>query len=144
MNPTTQPWMPTMTKLIRPLLLATSLLAAALPAQAQSTVPAYASSAGVAAKMMVRGEFKDIKVTDLRSQRRNDVLTVQAEVYNANTDDARVYYRFRWLDAGGMQVGDGETWKPLIILGQQSLPIQGVAYGPQATDFRLEMSSEAR
>jgi len=112
-------------------------------AQAQQDAPP-AISAGIAAKLMVRGELKGLQTVDLRSQRRNDVLVVQAEVMNMDTRDVRLYYRFRWLDAGGMQVGDGEVWKPLVFLGKQSQFIKGTAYGPQATDFRIEMSAEPR
>jgi uncharacterized protein YcfL len=85
-----------------------------------------------------------LQTVDLRAQRRNDVLVVQAEVLNMDTRDLRLYYRFRWLDAGGMQVGDGETWKQLVFLGKQSQFIKGIAYGPHATDFRIEMSAEPR
>ena len=35
-----------------------------------------------------------------------------------------------------------EVWKPLVFLGKQSQLLKGVAYGPQATDFRIEMSAE--
>ncbi|MFZ6776548.1 YcfL family protein [Undibacterium sp. Ji83W] len=103
-----------------------------------------ASSPGIAAKLMVRGKLEGVQVTDLRSQRKNDVLVVQAEMVNLTNRDVRVYYRFRWTDAAGMQVGDGEVWKPLMILGQQSQFIKSTAYGPQATDFRIELSAEPR
>jgi uncharacterized protein YcfL len=56
----------------------------------------------------------------------------------------RVYYRFRWLDVSGMQVGDGEVWKPLMMLGRQSQFIRSTAPGPQAADFKIEMSAEPR
>lgn len=112
-------------------------------AQAQQDAPA-AASGGIAAKLIVRGELKGLQTVDLRSQRRNDVLVVQAEIMNMDTRDVRLYYRFRWLDANGMQVGDGEVWKPLVFLGKQSQFIKGTAYGPQATDFRIEMSAEPR
>lgn len=110
---------------------------------AQNQTPPAASS-GIAAKLIVRGELQGLQVADLRSQRRNDVLVVQAEVINNDTRDLRLYYRFRWLDAGGMQVGDGEVWKPLVFLGKQSQFIKGTAYGPQAADFKIEMSAEPR
>ncbi|MBC3863129.1 YcfL family protein [Undibacterium jejuense] len=103
-----------------------------------------AISPGIAAKLMVRGPLEGVQVTDLRSQKRNDVLVVQAEMYNTTVNDVRVYYRFRWTDAGGMQVGDGEVWKPLTVLGKQSQLIKGTAYGPQAVDFKIEMSAEPR
>jgi len=118
-------------------------LACAAAAQAQQDAPPAASS-GIAAKLLVRGELQGLQTVDLRSQRRNDMLVVQAEIMNMDTRDLRLYYRFRWLDAGGMQVGDGEVWKPLVFLGKQSQFIKGTAYGPQATDFRIEMSAEPR
>jgi uncharacterized protein YcfL len=112
-------------------------------AQAQNVVPAAISS-GIASKLLVRGELEGLQTIDLRSQRRNDLLVVQAELTNTLERDLRLYYRFRWLDAGGMQVGDGEVWKPLVFLGKQSQFIKGTAYGPQASDFLIEMSAEKR
>jgi uncharacterized protein YcfL len=123
------------------ILLACGLTLASMSIQAQTPV---AVSNGIAAKLIVRGELQGLQVVDLRAQRRNDVLVVQGEIVNLETRDARLYYRFRWVDAGGMQVGDGETWKPLVFLGKQSQFIKGTAYGPQATDFSIEMSAEPR
>jgi hypothetical protein len=128
---------------LKRIVLGAGLVLASAAACAQSDAPAAISN-GIAAKLMVRGELNGLQTVDLRAQRRNDVLVVQAEVLNMDTRDLRLYYRFRWLDAGGMQVGDGETWKPLVFLGKQSQFIKGTAYGPQATDFRIEMSAEPR
>lgn len=130
-----------MTLFIKRIAFVFSLSLAGVAAQAQ-TPPAV--SGGIAAKLMVRGELQGLQTVDLRSQRRNDVLVVQAELTNTESRDLRLYYRFRWTDANGMQVGDGETWKPLVFLGKQSQFIKGTAYGPQATDFRIEMSAEPR
>lgn len=112
-------------------------------AQSDGPIPP-AVSAGIAAKMIVRGGLKGLQAIDLRAQRRNDVLVVQAEVVNTQPRDVRLYYRFRWVDANGMQVGDGEGWKPLVFLGLQTQYLKGIAYGPQATDFQIEMSAEGR
>lgn len=122
---------------------ACSIALAGVAVQAQAQTPPAVSS-GIAAKLMVRGDLQGLQTVDLRSQRRNDVLVVQAEVINLESRDLRLYYRFRWLDAGGMQIGDGEVWKPLVFLGKQSQFLKSTAYGPQATDFRIEMSSEPR
>lgn len=132
-----------MTLSFKRIVLCASLALLGATAQAQQDAPAAASS-GIAAKLIVRGELQGLQAVDLRSQRRNDVLVVQAEIMNMDTRDLRLYYRFRWLDAGGMQVGDGEVWKPLVFLGKQSQFIKGTAYGPQATDFKIEMSAEPR
>lgn len=132
-----------MTLSLKRIALCASLALLGTTAQAQQDAPAAVSS-GIAAKLIVRGELQGLQTVDLRAQRRNDVLVVQAEIMNMDTRDLRLYYRFRWLDAGGMQVGDGEVWKPLVFLGKQSQFIKGTAYGPQATDFRIEMSAEPR
>ncbi|AMG40056.1 MULTISPECIES: YcfL family protein [Achromobacter] len=119
-------------------------LALAGQAMAQANpAPPYAASPGIAAKLMVRDSVRDLRVESLRSQRRNDVMVVQAEIVNTSGLNSRLYYRFRWFDADGMQVGDDEAWKPLTFLNRQSLMVKGVAYGPQATDFRIEMSAES-
>lgn len=103
-----------------------------------------AISAGIASKLLVRGTLEGVQVVDLRSQRKNDVMVVQAELMNQIVKDVRVYYRFRWLDGAGMQVGDGEVWKPLMMMGKQSQFIKSIAPGPQAVDFKIEMSAEPR
>ncbi len=105
---------------------------------------APAAASGIATKLIVRGELQGLQAIDLRAQRRNDILVVQAEVTNTQTRDLRLYYRFRWIDANGMQVGDGDVWKPLVFLGLQTQYLKGTAYGPQATDFQIEMSAERR
>ncbi|MCU6435127.1 YcfL family protein [Undibacterium sp. Jales W-56] len=132
-----------MTSSIKKIFILAGLTLAVQSAFAGDPVPP-AISAGIAAKLMVRGELQGLQVVDLRSQRKNDVMVVQAEVTNTDVKDLRLYYRFRWTDAAGMQVGDGEVWKPLTFLGKQSQFIKGTAYGPQATDFKIEMSSEPR
>ena len=101
-----------------------------------------AASTGIASKLLVRGQLGGLQVVDLRSQVRSGMMVVQAEVVNFATKDLRLYYRFRWIDNGGMQVGDGEVWKPLVFMGKQSQMINAVAAAPQATDFKIEMSAE--
>jgi uncharacterized protein YcfL len=130
-----------MKKLFLTLLAAASLLLAAnVPAQPI----APAATPGIAAKLIVRGDLMGLQVVDLRSQMRNDVMAVQAEVYNFSDRDARLYYRFRWIDSGGMQVGDGEVWKPMLFLGQQTQYLRGTAPSPKVADFMIEMSASPR
>lgn len=131
-----------MKRLLASVLSAGLLALACGPSHAQSVSPA--ATPGIAAKLIVRGDLQGIQVTDLRSQVRNDVIVVQAEIYNFSPYDANLYYRFRWTDSGGMQVGDGEVWKPVAVLGRQSKFLKGTAPGPKAADFLIEMSAEPR
>ncbi len=126
------------------LILASTLLVAGGPAFAQEPMPMPAVSMGIASKLVVRGTLNGLLVTDLRAQRKNNLLVVQASIDNTTPADVRLYYRFSWIDNAGMQVGDGEVWKPIGFMGLQSLKLNGVAYGPQAVDFHLEMSSEPK
>ncbi|SAI42098.1 Predicted periplasmic lipoprotein [Bordetella ansorpii] len=126
------------------IVMAASLLACPPPAAAQAMeAPSHAASAGIAAKLMVRDSVRGLRVESLRSQRRNDVMVVQAEILNTRHSNAQLYFRFRWLDADGMQQGDEQAWKPLTFLGLQNRYVTGVAGGPQAVDFRIEMSAES-
>ena len=130
-----------MKSLLIALCVATSMLTTAT-AMAQSV--AHAATEGIASKLIVRGNLGGLQVIDLRSQMRNDVMAVQAEVYNFSALDSRLYYRFRWTDSGGMQVGDSEVWKPVLFLGNQTQYLKATAPSPRATEFMIEMSAEAR
>ncbi|QXL83861.1 YcfL family protein [Comamonas sp. NLF-1-9] len=112
-----------------------------LPALAQhdpATPPA------VAAKMALRGPAQGIAVTEMRLVRRNDVLTVQADLTNMEQPDRTVFYRFKWLDSVGNQVGDGEVWKQIRVLGLAQQTVKSVAPHAMAVDLRLEMNVESR
>jgi uncharacterized protein YcfL len=127
-------------------LLSMAIALACCAAQAQTaTNPTTPSEPGSAAsKLMLRGEPLGVKVVDMRAQKRNDVLVVQTELLNTENGDRQVYWRYRWLDATGMQVGDGDAWKPLLMYGQQSQFLKGTAPSSKVVDFRLEMNTEKR
>jgi len=100
------------------------------------------SPPAVAAKLAARGDLKGIRVYEMRMVRRNDVLVVEADINNTMNDDRFVYYRFKWVDSGGMQVGDGESWKQLKVMGQQVQTVKAVAPDANGADFRLEFNVE--
>ncbi|GCL61130.1 YcfL family protein [Pseudaquabacterium pictum] len=100
------------------------------------------SPPAVAGKLATRGELKGIRVYEMRMVRRNDVLVVEADISNTLNDDRFVYYRFKWMDGGGMQVGDGESWKQLKVMGQQVQTVKAVAPNARGEDFRLEFNVE--
>lgn len=109
-------------------------------AQAQEHDPR--TPPAVAAKVALRGSAAGIAVTEIRIVRRNDVLVAQADLLNTQRQDRRLYYRFKWLDSVGNQVGDGESWKQLGLLGMQQETVKSVAPGASASDFRVEMNIE--
>jgi uncharacterized protein YcfL len=108
---------------------------------AADTAPA---SGGAASKLVLRGDAQGIKVVEMRLVRKNDMLVVQADLQNTSNNDRQIFYRFRWLDSNGNQVGDGETFKQVGFMGQQLQTLKGIAPQPNASDFRLEMNVETK
>ncbi|MCB1989498.1 MAG: YcfL family protein, partial [Burkholderiaceae bacterium] len=105
--------------------LCTAILTLAGGAQAQQHDPA--TPIAVASKIALRGEANNIAVREIRIVRKNDVLVVQADLANMGRSDRTVFYRFKWLDNVGNQVGDGESWKQLGVLGLGQQTIKSVA-----------------
>ena len=111
-------------------------------AQAQLHDPA--TPLAVASKLALRGEANGIAVREMRIVRRNDILVVQADMANMGRTDRTVFYRFKWLDSVGNQVGDGESWKQMAVLGLGQQTVKSVAPTGAAVDLRLEMNVESR
>jgi len=109
----------------------------AVTAQAQNQDPA--TPPAVAAKVSLRGDSLGVRVSEMRITRPNDILVVQADFGNGERSDHMVFYRFKWLDSVGNQVGDGESWKQITLLGLGQQTVKSVAPAGSATDFRLEM-----
>ena len=109
------------------------------PAPAPMPVPSAAPSRE--SKIEEQGRMNNLKVTDLRATRRDNLLRVQAEVSNISNGNQQLYYRFKWLDQDGFTVWDEEPWKPMIVYGSQKQVISVVAPTFKATDFRLILQS---
>jgi uncharacterized protein YcfL len=120
------------------LALSTTLALSAFAQHDPSTSPA------VAAKVALRGDANGVRVSEIRAVRRNDILIIQTDLFNIGNTDRTVFYRYRWLDNIGNQVGDGESWKQMTLMGQGQQTVKSVAPSSVATDFRLEMNVELR
>ena len=119
-----------------------ALVALAGGVSAQQHDPA--TPLAVASKVALRGEANSIAVREMRIVRKNDILVAQAAMANMGRSDRTVFYRFKWLDNVGNQVGDGESWKQLSMLGLGQQTVKSVAPTAAAVDLRLEMNVEPR
>ena len=113
------------------------------PAVTSNAAPSSRPSGGgsIASKIEEIGSMTYLKVTDLRAAKRNGLLSIQAEVFNSDSNNQQLYYRAKWLDSAGFSVWDDEPWKPLVIYGNQKQLITLVAPTPKATDFKLVLQS---
>ena len=116
------------------------LMTMVVSASAQLHDPA--TPLAVASKVALRGEANSIAVREMRIVRKNDILVVQADLANMGRTDRTVFYRFKWLDQVGNQVGDGESWKQMSVLGLGQQTVKSVAPTGAAVDLRLEMNVE--
>lgn len=125
---------------IATLALATALFSASAHAEG---VPAAVAPA-VAAKLAWRGDAPDVGVPEMRIARRGGFLSVQSDLRNGGDKDHTLYYRYRWLDQAGNQVGNGDAWKQLGLLSKTQHTLKGTAPHASVTDFRLELSFESQ
>ena len=101
-----------------------------------------AHAAPLNSKVEALGVPDYLVVDEIRATKRNGLLTLQATIYNTDTVDRAMRYRFRWIDAQGFDIGTEEAWKPLLVHGSQSQRIQTVAPTPQAVDFSLQIHAD--
>jgi uncharacterized protein YcfL len=86
-------------------------------------------------------ETDEVKLVDMRSIMVNNLLKVDVSV-NVKSTKKAITYRFQWLDKNKFRVYGDEAWKPIPVGSGQSGVIQGIAPGPAAVDFKLELSSD--
>ena len=122
----------------------TAALALVLATSASAQQHDPATPLAVTSKLALRGEANGIAVREMRIVRRNDILVVQADMANMGRTDRTVFYRFKWLDSVGNQVGDGESYKQMTVLGLGQQTVKSVAPTGAAVDLRLEMNVEPR
>ena len=118
-----------------------SAVATAPAASTQAAPPPPPSSASMASKLEEQGKMNNLKVTDLRATKRDNLLHIQAEITNISAGNQQLYYRFKWLDRDGFSVWDDEPWKPMIVYGNQKQVINVVSPTFKAVDFRLVLQS---
>lgn len=84
----------------------------------------------------------EVKAVGSVSQKRGDLLVVQTEIKNDSIYDRTVFWRYRWFDSVGMEVGVQMTWNPLLVYGRQTQYIRGVAPSPKAETFKVELTAQ--
>jgi uncharacterized protein YcfL len=92
-------------------------------------------------KVEQHGEMEYLQISNIIATKRNHLMALQAEILNTDSDNQQLFYRFKWLDKNGIVIGDDEAWQPLLIYAGQKQTINGLAPSPQATDFRILVSS---
>jgi hypothetical protein len=80
-----------------------------------------------------------LRLVDMRSApTESGFIEVQATIENANRKRERIEYRYRWLDAYGMEVAAGTSgWRSETIEPKESRALIGVSREPGMRSFQL-------
>lgn len=87
------------------------------------------------------GDLGDIEVKDLRSQQINGKLIAQGVFKNNSSKPTNAYYRCKFLDVTGFQVGEDQVWQLVTIYANGSSSFKCQATDYNATSFKIEFSS---
>lgn len=96
---------------------------------------------GVEPKLEQLGKMEYVRVDGIKQVFRDGLMQLQAELYNEDHTNQKVFWRVRWLDADGLQVWEDEQWKQELLYGNQRRILQITAPTRKATDFRIELQS---
>jgi uncharacterized protein YcfL len=124
---------------MKKLVLSLSIVAALTLSACATPPPPLPNS--IPTKVEQHGEMSYLVVSNIMATKRNHLMAIQAEILNTDSDNQQLFYRFKWLDRSGMVIGDDEAWQPLLVYAGQKQTINGLAPSPQATDFRILVSS---
>jgi uncharacterized protein YcfL len=92
----------------------------------------------ITVKSRIVGEL--LTVTDVTAEPRNGLLFAQVQARNEARYDLQMEYRYRWLDAKGIEV-DTRTavWTPVNISVRDIARMQGIAPAKDVADFILDI-----
>lgn len=81
---------------------------------------------------------KKVSIKDFKTRVVNDLLNVQAEIQNNFNSTQEFQYKFSWFDTTGFAVeSGGDSWKTLVLHGQEAKTVQGLAPNPTARKFKI-------
>ena len=81
-----------------------------------------------------------VSVSSIASARSGTTLLVYPTFSNAGSDRQNVYFRVKWLDQSGAEIGRGEPWRQLALKGMSMEAVVLSAPLEAATDYRLQVS----
>lgn len=84
-----------------------------------------------------RGLANTVKVTGVISERRDDLLFVQARLQNETSGEIHVEWMIEWYDGSGFLVGSPTAWEPLRLGGGEYETLRRTAPTPAAISMQL-------
>lgn len=115
------------------------LAAAALLAGCTTPNTITGSDERVKYTIVFTGEAQDhLKMVKVGSAKAGDVTRVSVELQNDSDFAFPFEYRFKWYDAGGMEIGpESSSWTPVSMMAQETKSLQSTAPNAAGAEFKL-------
>ena len=108
------------------------------PSSAGVRVESYPQNAVSINSEFFNGWFKVQQVAIAKGD--NDLLQATIMASNLKNSDCQVEYRYRWIDAQGIELSSiGTTWTPLAVAAMEKVMFTSIAPSRKAADFILDI-----
>lgn len=82
---------------------------------------------------------RSLTINDITTRMVDDHVQGIVSLSSNISSDQDLLYRFYWYDDQGLEVSKPGNWRRLIIRGEETLQISGVAVNPAVTQFRVQI-----
>ena len=83
---------------------------------------------------------RTIQVVDLRHEFKGDLLMPSVTLTSKYAGTTKIQYKFAWFNEAGLEVyPDTDAWTPVIIQGNETKTVQGVAPNATVKGFKLNI-----
>lgn len=84
----------------------------------------------------------DVQVVDAKSEYAGDLLMAQVNLVSKSSKTQRFQYQFAWFNGNGIEVDAGKRpWTPVVLYGNESKTLQGLAPNPSVKEFKIKIRS---
>lgn len=83
---------------------------------------------------------RGLQIVTLSQEFVGDILRAQVTLASKYSSTQHYQYRFTWFDEGGVELDPGSrAWLPLMMYGNETRALQGVAPNPSARQFKINI-----
>ncbi len=81
-----------------------------------------------------------IQVVDVRHEYKGDLLMASVTVASKYAGTLPFQYKFGWFNAAGLEVNaDTDAWTPVVLYGNETRTVQGVAPNAEVKAFKVKI-----
>jgi len=85
----------------------------------------------------------DIQIVKLYTDFVGDLMRATVTLVSKDSDTQSVKYSFGWFDEQGVELDmDSRPWLSLVLYGNETKTVQGIAPNPSAKKFKIKLRTE--